>query len=214
MTTDTEIAKILLEIKAVTLNLKKPYRYASGILSPIYTDNRLIISHPDVRKRIIQAFVDLIHKNKLSFDIVAGTATAGIPHAAWLSDQLNKPMVYVRSKSKGHGKGNQIEGKCDAGQQAIIVEDLISTGNSALSAAQALREKGAIVSDCIAIFDYEMKKSRELFSTAKVNLFALTTFSTLIEVAAQTGALNDKEKTQALAWNQDPEGWGKTMGFE
>lgn len=214
MIKSTDIAKLLLEIKAVTLNLKNPYRYTSGILSPIYCDNRLIISYPDKRKTIIDAFLGLIQGNKLSFDIVAGIAIAGIPHAAWIADRLNKPMVYVRANAKEHGKQNQIEGKIKEGQTAIVVEDLISTGGSAISAALALREAGIEVKDCVAIFNYELEQSAQKFFEAEIQVLSLCDFPTLIDVATKEGYLNEIEKNQALEWNEDPVNWGKQSSVE
>ncbi|WP_423063497.1 orotate phosphoribosyltransferase [Candidiatus Paracoxiella cheracis] len=209
MNQGTEIAKLLLEIKAVTLNPSQPYRYTSGILSPIYCDNRLIISYPEKRKIVIDAFLKLIEDNHLSFDVVAGTATAGIPHAAWIADRLNKPMVYVRDKGKAHGKQNQIEGKIEAGQTALVIEDLISTGGSSVKAGIALREAGALVNDCVAIFTYQLKKAHDAFADADIHLKTLSDFSTLIDVAAKEGYISDKEKSQVLAWNKDPVKWGQ-----
>ncbi|MDP3971271.1 MAG: orotate phosphoribosyltransferase [bacterium] len=214
MNTAKEIAKILLEIKAVTLNVKEPYRYTSGILSPIYCDNRLIMSYPDKRQIVIDAFLNLIKTNNLNFEVLAGTATAGIPHAAWLSDRLNQPMIYVRGKSKEHGKQNQIEGKLNKGQKSLVVEDLISTGGSSVDAGLALREAGAEVTDCIAIFTYQMKKAEDLFQEAKIEIHTLSNFATLIDVAEEEGYITEDEKKTALEWNQDPAGWGKKMGYE
>ena len=209
MDQSTEIAKLLLDIKAVTLNVQQPYHYTSGILSPIYCDNRLVISYPEKRHQIIDAFLQRIHQNQLSVDVIAGTATAGIPHAAWIADRLNKPMVYVRSRSKAHGKQNKIEGKLEKGQRALVIEDLISTGTSAVSAGLALRTAGAVVTDCIAIFSYQMTAAEQQFSNAGIRPLTLSNFSTLIEVAAQEGYINPEEKKSALTWNKDPEHWGR-----
>lgn len=202
-----EIAKLLLEIKAVTLNVNEPFRYTSGIISPIYTDNRLIISYPEKRKIIIKAFLDLIKKENLSIDVVAGTATAGIPHAAWISEALDKPMVYVRGKAKEHGKQNQIEGRIEKNQRAIVIEDLISTGKSSIAAAEALREAGGIVEDCLAIFTYELPEAIKGFSEAKVRCHTLTNFSTLLETAVKLGYINSEEREEAQQWNQNPMAW-------
>jgi len=210
MTTATDIAKLLLSIKAVALNVKEPFRYTSGILSPIYCDNRVIISHPDQRNHVINAFLEIINEESLAFDVVAGTATAGIPHAAWIADRLNKPMVYVRSKAKGHGKQNQIEGSLEKGQKALVVEDLISTGGSAINAALALRDAGAIVDDCVAIFDYQLPISLQRFQEAKVQSHTLSNFPTLIETARNNKILTDDECDQALLWYQNPEAWEET----
>lgn len=212
--TSKHIAKLLLEIQAVTLNVQEPYRYSSGILSPIYCDNRLIMSYPEKRAQVIGAFAELIQERSLHFDLLAGVATAGIAHAAFLADRLNLPMAYVRDKAKGHGKENQIEGKVEKGQTALVVEDLVSTGGSSVAAALALREAGVVVTDCLAIFTYEMEKAKEQFVEANIQLHTLSNFSTLIEVAAEEGYITQEEKEIARAWNQNPAEWGKVMGYE
>lgn len=141
-----KIAEILLNLNAVMLRTKPPFRWASGILSPIYTDNRLLMSYPRDRDFILNSFIKMLKKEKIKFDGFAGTATAGIPWAAWLSQKLKKPMVYVRSESKDHGKENLIEGKIDENKSYVVVEDLISTGGSSLNTINALREKGVLLS--------------------------------------------------------------------
>jgi orotate phosphoribosyltransferase len=214
MTTAEDIAKLLLKIKAVTLNMFPPYRYTSGIFSPIYCDNRLIISYPDKRKIVVQAFLDIIESEHIKFDVVAGTATAGIPHAAWIADRLNKPMLYVRNRAKDHGKNNQIEGKLEPGQIALVIEDLISTGGSSVKAGLALREAGAVVNNCIAIFNYEMQAADMQFSEANIKLDTLSNFSILINVAVKEGYIKEQDKSTILDWSKNPEGWGKKMGYE
>ena len=214
MTRAELIANILLEIGAVTLNTKEPYRYTSGILSPIYCDNRLLISYPEKRKQVLQAFLDVIDENSIDYDVIAGTATAGIPHAAWIADRLNAPMVYIRSKAKEHGKKSRIEGLLEADAHAVIIEDLISTGGSSVSAGEAVREEGGVVSHCVAIFTYQMKSAEEKFAAAKIQLHTLTNFATLVEVASEHEYIAAEDKEKILAWNKDPEGWGKTMGYE
>ncbi len=204
-----QIAKILLEIKAVTLNVKQPYRYTSGILSPIYCDNRLVISYPEKRQQVIQAFIQLIENQALEFDVVAGTATAGIPHAAWIAEHFNKPMVYVRGKAKGHGKQNQIEGHLTPGQKALVIEDLVSTGGSSVDAGLALRDAGATVTDCLAIFTYQLATSIDAFQKAEIKLHTLTNFPSLLGVAVNEHYISEAEKNIAAAWNQDPNGWEK-----
>ncbi|MEM0360798.1 MAG: orotate phosphoribosyltransferase [Candidatus Diapherotrites archaeon] len=208
------VAEILLDIKAVTLSPNKPYRYASGILSPIYTDNRLLMGYPEHRKKIIGAMADLIEKRKIRFDVVAGTATAGIPHAAWLAEKTGKPMVYVRSEEKQHGKQNKIEGLIEKGWKAIVVEDLVSTGGSSVETVKGLRAAGLKAEDIIAIFTYNMKAATDKFLAEKISLFALTDFSTLISVAARKKYISEQEKEIVLEWNRDPQNWGKKMGFE
>lgn len=209
-----KVAELLLEIKAVALKPSDPYKYTSGILSPIYTDNRLLMGYPEKRKKIISAMKELIEKKGLEFNVIGATATAAIPHAAWLADQLNKPMVYVRSSKKEHGKKNKVEGLVKENWKAIVIEDLISTGGSSMGTVNGLRSTGVKVNDIIAIFTYQMEKSIERFREGEVELHALTDFSTMIEVAAEKGFITGKEKESALEWNKDPQNWGKKMGFE
>ena len=205
-----KIAKLLLEIKAVTLNVEKPYRYTSGILSPIYCDNRLIMSYPEKRKEVVQAFLDMIKEKNLEFDVIAGVATAGITHAAFIAEKLDVPMAYIRSSKKEHGKENKIEGKIKDDQKALIVEDLVSTGGSSVDAAMAVKK----VTDCIAVFTYEMEKAKQKFADANINLHTLSNFSTLMEVAVEENYITEEQKNTALEWNKDPQGWGKKMSFE
>lgn len=212
MNSAENIAKILLEIKAVTLSMFPPYQYTSGIFSPIYCDNRLIISYPDKRKIVLDAFLDIIDSEKIKFDVVAGTATAGIPHAAWIADKLNKPMVYVRNQAKEHGKNNQIEGKLESGQTVLVIEDLVSTGGSSVKAGLALREAGAKVNNCIAIFSYEMESAKKQFSESNIKLNTLSNFSTLINVAVNEGYIPEQDKNTVLEWSKDPEAWGNIHG--
>src|SRR3989338_9211626 len=136
-----KVSEILLNLNAVILRTKPPFRWASGILSPIYTDNRLLMSYPKEREFIVNSFIKMIRKNKIKFDGFAGTATAGIPLAAWLAQKLKKPMVYVRSETKDHGKENLVEGKVEEGKSYVVVEDLISTGSSSINTINAVREK-------------------------------------------------------------------------
>lgn len=206
------VAKILLKVKAVTLNAQKPYTYASGIKSPIYCDNRLLLSCPDERTKIVDYFIEVIKSNNIKADIIAGTATAGIAWAAWVADRLHKPMVYVRNRQKEHGKGNLIEGKVEAGKKALVIEDLISTGGSSLESVQALRAAGAQVDHCLAIFTYELDTSKQQFSDARCKLTTLSTFTTLIDVASQTKYITPKQKESILYWNKDPQNWATLQG--
>ena len=170
------VAKILLELNAVTLSPKKPYRYVSGLLSPIYTDCRVLMTYPDKRRLIRDFYIKTIEKSGVSFDIVAGTATAGIPHAAWIADKLNLPMVYVRGKAKDHGKENLIEGILKKGQKAIVIEDLVSTGESAINSTNAVRRAGGEVSHVFSIITYGLQKAQQNFEDNNLNLISLTTF--------------------------------------
>ncbi len=202
-----EVAKILLKTEAVTLSPSKPYTFVSGIKSPIYTDNRILMGYPDERKKIIDYFLEIL--NETEFDVIAGVATSGILWAAWLADKLDKPMVYVRAKAKEHGKENLVEGKLEKGKKAVIIEDLISTGGSSVSVIEVVREAGGIVENCVAIFTYGMRKAEENFAKADCRLSILCNFLTLIKVASETGYIKPEEKESALAWAKDPEGWGK-----
>ena len=158
-----EIAKHLIDIKAVCLSPNEPFTWASGIKSPIYCDNRLTLSYPAVRKEIAKGLQHLIRTYFGNAELIAGTATAGIPHAAWVSEALELPMCYVRSKAKEHGRGNQIEGRAEKGQKVVVVEDLISTGGSVMTAVNALKEAGCEVIGVVSIFTYEMERATELF---------------------------------------------------
>lgn len=213
MTTSERIADILLSIDAVTFSPKKPYRYTSGILSPVYSDMRLLISHPKERKVVINELAKIIKKIGIP-DVVAGTATAGIPHAAYISQKLDIPMIYVRGKAKEHGKKSQIEGLFKKGQSAIIIEDLISTGGSSLETLSALKKAGGKVSDVVAIYTYTMPISIENIKKAKIILHTLTTFPDVVDMAAKRGKINNHEKEKVLEWLNDPSAWGKRMGFE
>ena len=149
-----KVSEILLNLNAVILRTKPPFRWVSGILSPIYTDNRLLMSYPKEREFIVNSFIKLIKANKIKVDGFAGTATAGIPWAAWIAQKMKKPMVFVRSESKDHGKENKVEGVIESGKNYVVVEDLISTGGSSLNTINAVREKNGIVESCFAIFTY------------------------------------------------------------
>ena len=203
------ISKLLLQINAVTLRPSNPYKFVSGILSPIYCDNRLILSYPEKRAAIINAFLELIKDKKLIFEIIAGVATSGIPYAALIADKLRKPMVYVRSDAKEHGKGNIIEGKLEKGRKVLLVEDLISTGKSSIAAVKALRNQGVIVNDCIAIFTYNFRSAENNFETNKCNLHTLSDFKILVEVASKEGYIKEHEIKNVLEWSKNPEKWSK-----
>lgn len=209
-----DVAEILLEIKAVTLSPGKPYRFVSGILSPIYCDNRLLISYPEKRERVVEHFIETIKERDLDFDVIAGVATSGIPHAAWVAEKLGKPMIYVRSSKKEHGKGNLIEGRMEKGDRVLVIEDLISTGGSSLSAVKAVEEAGGVVVACLAVFSYNMERANSMFKEAGCRLIPLSDFDVLIEVASEKEYINSEDRERALKWNKDPRNWGKEMGFE
>ena len=202
-----KISEILLNLNAVILRTRLPFRWASGILSPIYTDNRILMSYPKERDFIVNSFIKLIKQNKIKFDGFAGTATAGIPWAAWLSQKLKKPMVYVRSEAKEHGKENLIEGKIEENKRYIVVEDLISAGGSSINTINAVRGKNAVVEYCIAIFTYELEKARNSFENANVKLLALTDFTNLVKIALKKKSISREQLAHIMDWKKHPEGW-------
>ena len=202
-----KIAEILLNIHAVMLRTKPPFRWTSGISAPIYTDNRLLISYPKEREFIVNSFIKLIRKNKIKFDGFAGTATAGIPWASWLAQKLKKPMVYVRSETKDHGKENLVEGKVEDGKSYIVVEDLISTGSSSINTINAVREKNGIVENCIAIFTYELEKAKNNFENTNVKLMTLTDLTNLTEIALKRKYISREQLSHIMDWTKHPEGW-------
>ena len=202
-----KIAEKLLEINAVALKPKEPFTWTSGLRSPIYCDNRLTLSYPDVRRGIANGLKSLIDEHFPGAEIIAGTATAGIPHAAWVSELMNLPMCYVRSAPKGHGKGNQIEGKAEAGQKVVVVEDLISTGGSVITAVQALRESGCEVLGVVSIFTYGLNKGRVLLEGEKIESHSLTDFETLVELAIEKGYVSGDDQGSLLEWAKDPGSW-------
>lgn len=197
-----EIAHALLSIGAVELRPNDPFTWASGIKSPIYCDNRLTMSSPVVRKQIAAALARSIEDAFPETEVVAGTATAGIPHAAWVSDVLNLPMVYVRSKAKEHGRGNQIEGKLSKGQKVVVIEDLISTGGSSIEAVKALREQGCEVLGVVCIFTYHLKRADDMFEEQGISYVSLTNFDALIEVATLEKKISDQDKPQLNEWHE------------
>ncbi|MBP2077574.1 orotate phosphoribosyltransferase [Oceanobacillus polygoni] len=200
MVLKNELTRDLLEIKAVQINADDYFTWTSGIKSPIYCDNRLTMSYPVVRKKIITAFVEKIAAMDEKPDVIAGCATAGIPHAAWLAEKLDLPMVYVRSKPKGHGKGNQIEGKISKGQKVLVIEDLISTGGSSIESAKALQAEGADVLAVFAIFTYGLKKATEQFGAEAITFDTITNFDELIEALVEDGKLTTTNKAELLEW--------------
>jgi orotate phosphoribosyltransferase len=201
------IAERLLEINAVALKPNDPFTWTSGLRSPIYCDNRLTLSFPAVRREIAAGLQQQILENFPEAEVIAGTATAGIPHAAWVSERMDLPMCYVRSKAKGHGKGNQIEGKVEQGQKVVVVEDLISTGGSVITAVQALREAGCVVLGVVSIFTYGLQKGKEAFEQADIKSLSLTNFPTLVEVAVEKGYVSEVDQESLLLWSNNPTEW-------
>ncbi|MFS0643552.1 orotate phosphoribosyltransferase [Siminovitchia sp. 179-K 8D1 HS] len=203
----SSIAEHLLNIGAVFLRPNDPFTWSSGMKSPIYCDNRLTMSYPEVRKEIAKGLAELIRTHFPEAEMIAGTATAGIPHAAWVSDLLDLPMCYVRSKAKAHGKGNQIEGKAEKGQKVVVVEDLISTGGSVLTAVEALREAGCHVLGAVSIFSYELDKGKRQLEEADVKVVSLAGYSDLIQTAFERNKISEEDLNALKKWRENPEEW-------
>ena len=203
------VAKNLLDINAVTLKPDEPFTWASGMRAPIYTDNRLTISYPFVRRNIAVGMTELIKHHLDDVDVIAGVATAGIPHAAYVAERLQKPLVYVRSKPKDHGRGRQIEGVLKAGQKVVVIDDLLSTGGSALKAVKAVEEAGGDVIGVVSIFSYQLKALDDNFKEAGLPYYSVTNYTTLIETAKQNQMISDDQLASPHAWRQDPAQWSK-----
>lgn len=206
-----EVAEYLLEIKAVVLNAREPFTWASGLKSPIYCDNRKTLSYPKVRNFIKTAFAEVISEEFKECQVIAGVATAGIPHGVLVADVLNKPFVYVRDKAKRHGLENQIEGKLDKGQKVVVIEDLISTGGSSLKAVESLKAAGAEVLGLGAIFTYNFDKSQAAFDETKCKVFTLSDYPTLLDIARKLDYIKKEDHKTLLEWYQNPQVWGFTI---
>jgi orotate phosphoribosyltransferase len=204
---DKKIARLLLECRAIKLSPDKPFLWASGWKSPIYCDNRKTLSYPDIRNFIKYNFIRLIKEKYLSTEAIAGVATGAIAQGALVADALNLPFFYVRPEPKKHGMGNQIEGDPKAGQQVVVIEDLISTGNSSLKAVDALRQQGCQVIGMLAIFTYGFTLAEENFSKANCPLTTLSNYNTLLNVALETGYISKENLEVLLKWRQSPDTW-------
>ncbi|MCW6662301.1 orotate phosphoribosyltransferase [Aerococcaceae bacterium NML190073] len=195
-----KIANDLLAIKAVELRPNDYFTWTSGLKSPIYCDNRLTMSYPKVRREIARGMVAIIQEQFPEVEVIAGTATAGIPHAAWVSELLDLPMVYVRDSAKKHGKTNQIEGRINQGAKVVVIEDLISTGLSSLKVVEALEAAGCDVLGVVAIFSYLISKATEAFKEAQVACHTLTDYDVLINEATKQGYIKDTDVAALVAW--------------
>lgn len=202
-----EIALDLLDINAVILRPNDPFTWSSGWNSPIYCDNRLTMRYPKIRKKIAKKFVEFISSEYPDVDVITGTATAGIPHAAWVAENIDKPMSYVRAKAKAYGLGNQIEGGIQKEETTIVIEDLISTGGSAISVVEALQFIGAEIEAVLSIFTYDFDKARKRFGKVGVPMFALTDYRTLIDVASKNDYVNESDLETLAEWRKNPETW-------
>jgi len=206
----SQVAANLLKIKAIKLSPTDPFTWASGLRSPIYCDNRITLSHPEIRDFIKESLKDKVWAFG-EYDVIAGVATAGIPHGALLADALGKPFIYVRSKSKAHGRQNQIEGELKKGSKVLVVEDLISTGKSSLAACDTLIEAGAKVIGVVAIFTYGFQSAKDIFSERQIPMDTLTNYRNLLKVALETNYINESEKSLLESWNQDPVTWSENV---
>ena len=206
--TAREVALELLKIKAIRLNPEMPFTWASGWKSPIYCDNRLSLSYPELRTNLKKKLADLILKNYPQVEVIAGVATAGIPQGALVADELEVPMIYVRSKPKGHGLTNQIEGKIDPGNKVVVVEDLVSTGGSSLKAVSALKEAGLEVLGMVAIFTYGFSLSKENFVKEGVSCYCLSDYSSMLEAALEEDYISSQQLEILKTWRIDPANWG------
>lgn len=214
MSTDqraVEIAGKLLEIGAVHLNPERPFTWTSGLKSPIYCDNRMTMSYPETRRFVANAFAEIIRSSYPSVEVIAGTATAGIPHAAWVAELLNLPMIYVRDKAKGHGRHNQIEGVLKEKQKVIVIEDLISTGGSSVRAANAVREAGGQVLGVLAIFSYQFDKAEQAFGEAGYPFETLSNYTALLQMAKEKGIVKEDQMEALTQWRLDPLAYTQKM---
>ena len=201
-----ELAQKLLQIKAIKLSPTKPFTWASGIKSPIYCDNRVTLSYPEIRSFVKIALATLSEQLD-DYDTVAGVATAGIAHGALIADHIKKPFIYVRSKAKGHGRENLIEGDFSKAKKVLVVEDLISTGGSSIQAVEALRAEGIEVVGVIALFSYEFEKAKKNFEAANCPYLTVSGYSAMLTQAKETNYITDKEYATLQDWSQDPAGW-------
>ena len=202
-----KVAGLLLQSKAIILEPAKPFTWASGWFSPIYCDNRVTLSYPEIRQFIKQAFIRVIHDLYPTPDLIAGVATGAIAHGVLVAEEMNLPFAYVRPSAKGHGRQNLIEGRLVPGQKVVVVEDLISTGASSLKAVEALRQAGAEVQGMVAIFSYGFPLAEDNFREAKVALHTLTDYHTLIESALQSGDILPEQVALLQAWRKNPGQW-------
>lgn len=213
MITPQKVAQALLKIGAVGFKPDAPITFKSGIISPVYVDNRKFPFYPHEWSLIIEGFKELLEQNNIVYDVIAGIETAGIPHSAALGFALHQPSIFIRKKIKDHGTKSKIEGGAVAGKKVVLLEDLVTTGGSSLAGVEALREERAIVRDCIIIISYGFKESLRAFADAGVKLHSLTTFPIVLEEAYKLNMFTAEQKILIEEWFQDPWNWGKEHGF-
>jgi orotate phosphoribosyltransferase len=207
MTDAYATAEKLLQINAVKLSPEKPFTWASGWKSPIYCDNRKVLSHPFIRDYIKSELCNVVFERYGDADLIAGVATAGIAWGAMIADQLKLPFIYVRPKPKEHGLGNQIEGEYKRGQKVVIIEDLVSTGKSSLQVVEVLKKEGLQIQGMVSIFNYQFDAGKQAFEAAGVDLVSLTDYTTLVQLAKQKGAIEPEQQEILLNWRNDPANW-------
>ena len=203
------VAEKLLQVNAIKLSPRQPFTWASGWKSPIYCDNRSVLSYPFVRDFIKSEMCNILFSEFTEADILAAVATAGIPWGAMAADQLKMPFIYVRPKPKEHGLGNQIEGRFETGQKVVVIEDLVSTGKSSLQAVDALMAAGLEVIGMVSIFTYDFKVANEAFAVRKLKYLPLTSFPVLLELAKESGLIQPNDESDLLKWREDPAAWGR-----
>ncbi|MEZ5043780.1 MAG: orotate phosphoribosyltransferase [Saprospiraceae bacterium] len=208
MTIAEAVSDKLLQINAIKLSPQKPFTWASGLKSPIYCDNRIVLSHPTTRNFIVEQFREKAQE-MAPFDVIAGVATAGIPHGVLLASLMELPFVYVRSSAKAHGRQNQIEGKLEPGQRVLVIEDLISTGGSCLQAVECLRAVEANVVGVLAIFTYGFEKAQQAFAEAKCAVATLSHYDVLIKLAAERHYISADDQKTLQAWRENPQDWSE-----
>ncbi|MGN6567703.1 MAG: orotate phosphoribosyltransferase [Flavipsychrobacter sp.] len=209
MSTQKHFAEKLLQIKALQINLQKPYTWASGWHSPVYCDNRKVLSYPYVRDFVKSELANMVLEHYPDAEVIAGVATAGIAHGVMAADLLKLPFIYVRSKPKEHGMGNQIEGVLQEGQKVVVIEDLISTGKSSLQVVDALRENGAEVLGMCGLFTYGFPVADKAFEDAEVSLHTISNYKALMEVAEEQKLIQPEQTAVLEQWRVDPGNWGK-----
>tara|TARA_B100001248_G_C27255349_1_gene395805 strand:+ start:52 stop:699 length:648 start_codon:yes stop_codon:yes gene_type:complete len=207
LTTSSKIANYLLQIKAIKLETEKPFQWSSGIYSPIYCDNRIVLSFPKIRKLVCDCFVEIIKKKYNDTELVAGVATGGIGMGMLIAEKLDLPFVYVRPQAKKHGRKNQIEGLIKKNIKAIVIEDLISTGKSSLNAVDALKKEKVNVIGLISLFSYELEDAKKNISKSGLNYCSLSNFSDLIKIALSTNYIDTKQKEEIFKWRLNPQKW-------
>ncbi|MEE4178079.1 MAG: orotate phosphoribosyltransferase [Bacteroides sp.] len=213
MKCDSEVARIiaslLLQSKAVKLDAVTPFTWASGIKSPIYCDNRLTLSFPQVRRQIALQFSRIIRENFPEAAVIAGVATGAIAHGILVAEEMGLPFVYVRNAAKGHGLGNQIEGRILKGEKTVVIEDLVSTGQSSLAAVKALREAGFLVEGMLAIFSYQFPEAEEAMAQHEIDLYTLSNYTCLLETALQESRITEEDMQILSKWRENPRAWGE-----